>query len=178
MIARLLDRERELRELGDALSDARRECGRIVVIEGPAGIGKTTLLAALFDDAAERGFAAFRARASDLESNLPYGCLHRLLEPAVSGASACEPDPFEDAAALASLLFTRGDPAKGGLEQLTASERRVAELAAKGNSNPQIAQTLFVSRKTVETHLGRIYSKLEIAGRAELARALGRQAED
>ena len=53
-IARLLDRERELRELGDALSDARRERGRIVVIEGPAGIGKTTLLAALLDDAAEQ----------------------------------------------------------------------------------------------------------------------------
>ncbi len=109
LIARLLDREREFRELGDALSDARRECGRIVVIEGPAGIGKTTLLAALLDDAAERGFAAFRARASDLESNVPYGCLHRLLAPAVSGASASERDPFEDAAAHASLLFTHGD---------------------------------------------------------------------
>lgn len=110
-IARLLDRERELRELDDALSDARREQGRIVVIEGPAGIGKTTLLAALLDDAAESGFAAFRARASDLESNVPYGCMQRLLEPAVSGASARERDPFEDAAAHASLLFTRGDRA-------------------------------------------------------------------
>ena len=70
------------------------------------------------------------------------------------------------------------DPAKSGLQQLTASERRVAELAAKGQSNPQIAQALFVTRKTVETHLGHIYSKLEITGRAELARALAKQAED
>jgi DNA-binding NarL/FixJ family response regulator len=108
-ITSLLGRERELRELGDALTDAGRERGRIVVIEGQAGIGKTTLLAALLDDAAERGFATFRARASDLESNVPYGCMHRLLEPAVSGASARERDPFEDAAAHASLLFARGN---------------------------------------------------------------------
>ena len=56
--------------------------------------------------------------------------------------------------------------------ELTVSERRVAELAAQGRSNPQIAQALFVTRKTVETHLGRVYSKLGIAGRAQLAAAL------
>jgi ATP/maltotriose-dependent transcriptional regulator MalT len=60
-----------------------------------------------------------------------------------------------------------------GLERLTVSERRVAELAARGYSNPRIAQELFVTRKTVETHLGHIYDKLDIAGRAELAGALG-----
>ena len=59
-----------------------------------------------------------------------------------------------------------------GVEQLTVSERRVAELAAKGHSNPEIAQMLFVTRKTVETHLGHVYSKLAVAGRAELGRAL------
>jgi DNA-binding CsgD family transcriptional regulator len=56
---------------------------------------------------------------------------------------------------------------------LTASERRVAELAAEGRSNPEIAQTLFVTRKTVEAHLGHVYRKLHISGRTELARALG-----
>ena len=64
------------------------------------------------------------------------------------------------------------DVAAGGVEQLTVSERRVAELAAKGHSNPEIAQMLFVTRKTVETHLGHVYSKLAVAGRAELGRAL------
>lgn len=59
-----------------------------------------------------------------------------------------------------------------GLESLTASERRVAELAATGMSNPEIAQTLFVTRKTVETHLGHVYSKLSIAGREQLAEIL------
>jgi DNA-binding CsgD family transcriptional regulator len=66
-------------------------------------------------------------------------------------------------------------PAGTGVEQLTVSERRVAELAAAGNSNPEIAQSLFVTRKTVETHLGRVYRKLGISGRDHLARALGEQ---
>jgi DNA-binding CsgD family transcriptional regulator len=57
--------------------------------------------------------------------------------------------------------------------QLTTSERRVAELAAEGHSNPDIAQVLFVTRKTVETHLGRVYRKLDISGRGDLARVLG-----
>jgi DNA-binding CsgD family transcriptional regulator len=61
----------------------------------------------------------------------------------------------------------------GGVEGLTPSERRVAALAAGGASNVEIAQSLFVTTKTVETHLGRTYRKLGIAGRRELARALG-----
>jgi DNA-binding CsgD family transcriptional regulator len=69
------------------------------------------------------------------------------------------------------------DPAGTGLEQLTASERRVAELAAEGNSNPEIAQALFVTRKTVETHLGHVYRKLDISGRGELGGALADQGQ-
>ena len=49
---------------------------------------------------------------------------------------------------------------------------RLAELASAGHSNPQIAQSLFVTRKTVETHLGHVYRKLGIAGRHELGAAL------
>ena len=59
-----------------------------------------------------------------------------------------------------------------GVAQLTVSERRVAELAAEGRSNPEIAQALFVTRKTVETHLGHVYRKLDIAGRGELPHAM------
>jgi DNA-binding CsgD family transcriptional regulator len=64
------------------------------------------------------------------------------------------------------------DSAGSAAERLTVSERRVAELAAKGHNNPKIAQALFVTRKTVETHLGHIYAKLGISSRAELAAAL------
>ena len=64
------------------------------------------------------------------------------------------------------------DPKGTGVELLTASERRVAELAAEGRTNPEIAQALYVTRKTVETHLGHVYRKLDISGRGELSRAL------
>jgi DNA-binding CsgD family transcriptional regulator len=60
-----------------------------------------------------------------------------------------------------------------GVESLTARERQVAELAAEGLSNPEIAQALFVTRRTVETHLGSAYRKLDIGSRQELATALG-----
>ena len=59
-----------------------------------------------------------------------------------------------------------------GVDALTPSELRVASLAAAGLSNRQIAQELFVSPKTVESHLGQVYGKLEVPGRNGLAAAL------
>jgi DNA-binding CsgD family transcriptional regulator len=64
-----------------------------------------------------------------------------------------------------------------GAEALTASERRVATLAAEGMSNREIAQTLFITVKTVKTHLGHTFQKLNIASRGELADALGERAD-
>ena len=61
---------------------------------------------------------------------------------------------------------------QAGLDALTASERRVAQLAADGMSNKQIAQTLFVTIKTVEVHLSHAYRKLKITSRAQLGKAL------
>src|SRR4029450_11845257 len=52
-----------------------------------------------------------------------------------------------------------------GVEALTPSEVRVAELVAEGLTNREVAQALFVSEKTVETHLGRVYRKLDIKSR-------------
>ena len=63
--------------------------------------------------------------------------------------------------------------ALSGVESLTASERRVAALAAEGGSNRDIAQTLFVTPKTVEVHLSNAYRKLGVRSRRELAGALG-----
>jgi DNA-binding NarL/FixJ family response regulator len=59
-----------------------------------------------------------------------------------------------------------------GLDALTASEQRVAQLAADGMSNKEIAQALFVTIKTVEVHLSHAYRKLEISSRAQLDKAL------
>jgi DNA-binding NarL/FixJ family response regulator len=58
--------------------------------------------------------------------------------------------------------------------ELTASERRVAELAATGITNREMAAALFISPKTVEANLSRIYRKLNIRSRAELGRIVGR----
>jgi DNA-binding CsgD family transcriptional regulator len=55
-----------------------------------------------------------------------------------------------------------------GRDALTASEQRIAELAARGDSNRDIAQALFITPKTVENHLGRIYRKLGINSREQL----------
>jgi DNA-binding CsgD family transcriptional regulator len=60
-----------------------------------------------------------------------------------------------------------------GVESLTPSERRVATMAAEGLGNREIAQALFVSVKTVETHLGHAYGKLDISSRKQLPDALG-----
>jgi DNA-binding CsgD family transcriptional regulator len=63
-----------------------------------------------------------------------------------------------------------------GADSLTPSERRVVELAAAGGTNRGIAQTLFVTEKTVETHLGRAFRKLDISSRRQLADVLARAA--
>ncbi|MGI8712837.1 MAG: helix-turn-helix transcriptional regulator [Solirubrobacteraceae bacterium] len=59
-----------------------------------------------------------------------------------------------------------------GADSLTPSQRRVAEMAGGGMSNPSIAQALFVTRKTIEMHLGNAYRKLGVTGREQLAAAL------
>ncbi|HET7741186.1 MAG TPA: LuxR C-terminal-related transcriptional regulator, partial [Mycobacterium sp.] len=61
--------------------------------------------------------------------------------------------------------------------ELTPSEQRVAELAASGMSNKDIAATLFVGTKTVEHNLTRVYAKLGIRSRVELARRIDHEAD-
>jgi DNA-binding CsgD family transcriptional regulator len=60
-----------------------------------------------------------------------------------------------------------------GAGGLTPSEHRVAELAAAGQTNRQIADELFLTVKSVEWHLGNTYRKLDIRSRGELAGRLG-----
>jgi DNA-binding CsgD family transcriptional regulator len=59
-----------------------------------------------------------------------------------------------------------------GVQSLTPSERRIAELAAAGLTNREIAAELFLTAKTVEWHLGHVFTKLGINRRRELAAAL------
>jgi DNA-binding CsgD family transcriptional regulator len=79
------------------------------------------------------------------------------------------------AVALEELAVTGSKPRRdrlSGVAVLTASERRVAQMAARGASNPEIAQALFVTRGTIESHLHAAYRKLNITSRTELAGAL------
>jgi len=79
------------------------------------------------------------------------------------GASLWEQRAFEELARVSKQCRT---------DDLTPVERRVAALVASGRKNREVAQELFVSIATVEAHLTRIYRKLEIRSRSELARAL------
>jgi DNA-binding NarL/FixJ family response regulator len=91
-------------------------------------------------------------------------------------ATRCGASPLAERARV-ELLAAGGRPrreALSGPESLTPSERRVAELAAEGRSNRDVAQTLYVTPKTVEVHLTNIYRKLGISARAGLADALMR----
>jgi len=56
-------------------------------------------------------------------------------------------------------------------DRLTVQELQIAQLAARGASNPEIAGQLFLSRRTIEYHLHKVFTKLGLASRAELARA-------
>ncbi len=91
------------------------------------------------------------------------------LESARSTSAGCPSPPWE-ARALAELARLGGRAASGGA--LTRAERQVAELAAAGRSNREIADELVVSVRTVESQLSSAYAKLGVRSRAALARAL------
>jgi DNA-binding CsgD family transcriptional regulator len=62
--------------------------------------------------------------------------------------------------------------ALSGVDSLTPAEHRVATLAAQGQSNRAIAEQLYVTRRTVETHLTHVFQKLDVSNRGELERVL------
>ncbi len=74
----------------------------------------------------------------------------------------------------AELRQISGRPTRSGA--LTATEQTVAELVAAGNSNVEVARELFMSPKTVEWNLSKIYKKLHVRSRAELAARFAKQA--
>ncbi len=92
-------------------------------------------------------------------------------------ANRCGAAPLAESA-KAELYAAGGRPrreALSGPESLTPSEQRIADLAAEGHTNRDIAQTLYVTPRTVEGHLTSIYRKLGISTRNALSHALARQ---
>jgi DNA-binding CsgD family transcriptional regulator len=102
----LLEREPELRQMQDAIRQAGTGGGGLVVIGGPAGIGKTALLRAAACMAENAGVRVLRARATDLEQEFSFGVVRQLFEAPLARASAGEREALlRGAAALAGPLF-------------------------------------------------------------------------
>ena len=96
------------------------------------------------------------------------------LREALELATACGADAIAVRAheeLVAAGARPRRDPTESR-SNLTASELRVACMAAEGMTNRQIAQALFVTENTIETHLRSVFRKLDIRSRSQLARAL------
>jgi DNA-binding CsgD family transcriptional regulator len=121
----------------------------------------------------ELGFAQFALGAALRRLRKPSEAREPLRR-ALELADRCGAERLA-AQARAELYASGGRPrrtALSGVASLTASERRVAELAAEGRTNKDIAQTLYVTLKTVERHLSSAYGKLGIGSKRELSQAL------
>ncbi|HEX4305103.1 MAG TPA: AAA family ATPase [Solirubrobacterales bacterium] len=112
--APLFEREPELGRLHAAAAAARDGAGGLLLVEGDPGIGKTALLAAAAEIAAEEGLAVFAARGGELEESSGFGIVQQLLERSVAGADRAERERLlAGAAGLAAAPL--GLAAAGGL---------------------------------------------------------------
>ncbi|HZO04774.1 MAG TPA: ATP-binding protein, partial [Solirubrobacterales bacterium] len=111
---KLVERESELDALTALLDGLAEGRSRAALIEGPAGIGKTRLLAELRERARERRIPSLGARGSELEREFPFGVVRQMLEPAL----LARPDRsqlFEGAAEVAGAVFAPpGEDSLGG----------------------------------------------------------------
>ena len=128
-------------------------------------------------DGAAVGVAAEAPDPEEAKSfPLPASTQHRSAStPSVAGEAAVAPGAPSDAEVKRELLAAGARPRRAALtgpDALTAGERRVAALAADGASNRQIAEHLFVTQATVETHLRHAFRKLNITSRADLPATL------
>jgi DNA-binding CsgD family transcriptional regulator/tetratricopeptide (TPR) repeat protein len=112
----LIERSEELARIESALGEARTGHGTFLVIEGPAGIGKSALLAAARTVAADGGMRVLRARGTELERDFAFGVVRQLFEPPLAEASELERTDLLQAAAgvAAGLLGLPGTPPGDG----------------------------------------------------------------
>ncbi|MFL5884248.1 MAG: ATP-binding protein [Thermoleophilaceae bacterium] len=112
---RLWERDAELDSLGDLIGAAARGHGRVVVLAGPAGIGKTRLVAEVCSRAAELGMETLLARGSELERDVPWGIARSLLEPALARRPGRERSAaLSGAAGLAAPILGRAPATLAG----------------------------------------------------------------
>jgi DNA-binding NarL/FixJ family response regulator len=118
------------------------------------GFGEDEILVKAVE-AGARGFLLKDATATELKD-----AIHRV----VNGESLVTPSLLRR---LLDEFAQRGRTAPPAPMNLTPREREVLRALARGLSNEDIAQELVISEKTVKTHLGRIFSKLHVEGRAQ-----------
>src|SRR3954468_8460370 len=103
----LLEREAELAPLQAMLGAAQSGDGRLVVVEGTAGIGKTRLLTEARTLAAAAEFEVLTARGGELEGEFAFGIVRQLFEARLAGAAGDERNELlSGAAGLSSSLFS------------------------------------------------------------------------
>jgi DNA-binding NarL/FixJ family response regulator len=164
-----LGRPAEALELADRLA---------AVVDGPlapAVAGHARALAAEDPDALAAAAGAMEALGADLVAAEALRAASNAYRRAGRGVPAATA-----ARRVTELLEACGRPQSPALEpvavvgeELTDREREVAVQAARGRTSPEIATALFLSVRTVDTHLHRVYRKLMIDGRHQLADALG-----
>ena len=150
----------------------RGECQAVLALATPAR--SQTGAATAYETAAER-LAGFAERAEE------RGELHRLA--GRSAAQAVERGAAERArraaerAALNARRLRSREAAGGsvGGPSLSPRETQVLELASRGLTSPEIAEQLVVSRATIKTHLGNVYAKLGVTGKAAAVAAAMRR---
>jgi len=103
--AAILERGKELRTIEDVLASARSGSGGLVVIEGEAGIGKSTLLRAAVERASALGLQVLKATGSELEREYPYGVAIGLFEPLLRDRAFSRKALFSGPAAAVEELF-------------------------------------------------------------------------
>src|SRR5690242_20179298 len=122
----IVSRDAELRGLEGLLTDLLRGRGRALVLHGDAGIGKTTMLDALADRAADRA-TVLRARGVESEAGLLFSAVGDLLEPVLGELPSLPP---AQAAALAAALAL-GPPAPGDRLAVCVAALAVVRAAAR-----------------------------------------------
>ena len=107
--AQLLEREAELRVLETLVAQAAGGDGRVGLIEGAPGVGKTSLVSAAARLAAEAGMRCLSARGSPMERAFPFGVVRQLFEPVLAGGPAERGEVFGGPAARVERLLAGGD---------------------------------------------------------------------
>ena len=137
----------------------------VVRIEGDAGLGKSALLRDLVrGDATGTALVRDGAAALDALGATPFAARARAANDGAEPARGPEPAPAGPATRPAGPPV--GAP---GEAPLTRAEVAVVERVAVGRTNREVAAELFVSVKTVESHLGRAFTKAGVRSRTELA---------